>query len=92
MPRKGQRLSRTTQRYSYNTRAHKRNDTYKFLKDGIRKSYRSTPSKRRSSVKTRSKGTGIKINLTEEQSALLLKIFLILYASIIVAVIVSFAI
>ena len=47
MPRKGQKLSRMTQRYSYNTQAHKRNDTHKFLKDGIRKSYSNTKTRRR---------------------------------------------
>lgn len=80
MPRKGQRLSRTTNRYSYNVRASKRNDTYKFLKEGIRNSNRSTGTRRRSSGGSRRKGKNIKINLTDEQSAQLLKVLLCVYA------------
>ena len=87
MPRKGQRLSRTTNRYSYNVRSKKRNDTYKFFKNGIRNSYRNTTSKRSSSSrKSRSKGTNIKINLTEKQLVLLLKFFVILYVCIAIIV------
>lgn len=61
MPRKGQRLSRSTNRYSYNVNANKRNDTYKIFKEGIRNSNRNTSSSRRRSRRSR-KSSNIAIN------------------------------
>lgn len=62
MPRKGQRLSRSTNRYSYNVNANKRNETYKIFKEGIRNSNRSTSSSRRRSSRRSRKFSNIAIN------------------------------